>query len=430
MTISSASLRPVHSSRHFPEDEFSEDKLSLSTDEIIQEDSILSAPTNLTNSTLSKLQEKDGHIVCLIESRGNVSQIGIAAFSFSSTSLFLYQFADCSTYDSTLSILAFKPPSAFVLNNASSPSRLYEVIRREFSDVNVFLLPRGEFNHSQGYQNLKGLIMNKYVKILDLEFKNRVYSLSAANALLKLLEQQLIIRPQSLSIFFEASRDRIQLDFHTIKNLELVKSLDDNCPKATLINAVDRTSTSMGKRELRNRLLQPFFDIDPIINTQEAIEFILQDGILISRISGNLKNICNFDQIISSLVCSRRLLDIDAFEAKITRIFQIKNSFMSLREISSLLNLENCPQLISKIKVVLVNDYVDEFLENLSRVLSDDIQMGPKGSLLQHKKCFAVKEGIDNLLDTSRRAFSEITNDAYEYVEALSSNNLHHFPFI
>jgi DNA mismatch repair protein MSH4 len=428
MTISSTSLHPGYSSRNVLEDAFTEEILSPSTD--LQENSVTSVPTNITNTTVSKLQDQDGHVICLIESRGNVSQIGIAAFSCSSTSLYLYQLADCSSYDSVLSILAFKPPSALVLNNASlnasSPSRLYEVIRREFPDVNVFLMPRSDFNHSLGYQNLKGLIMSKFEKILDLEFKNRVYSISAANALLKLLEQQLVLRPQSLSIYFEASKDRIQLDFHTIKNLEIVKSLDENCPKSTLMSACDRTSTPMGKKELRNRLLQPFLDINPIINSQDAIEFILQDGILIAKISEKLKTICNFDQIICSLTCSRKLLDIDAFEAKITRIFQIKNSFNALRDISGFLNFEKCPEMISKLKKTLSSQYIEDLLENLNEILNEDVQLGPKGSLLQHKKCFAIKNGIDSLLDTSRKAFSEISSDAYEYVEALSSNNVYY----
>src|SRR5262249_1640400 len=150
-------------------------------------------------------------------------------------------------------------------------------------------------------------------------------------------------------------------------------------PKSNLFKAVDRTSTPMGKKELRNRLLQPFFEINSITSSQEAIDFMLHDGILISRISEKLKDICNFDQIFSSLVCSRKLLDIDAFEAKITRIFQIKSSFKTLREITCQLSSENYPALLLKIKKTLSDQYVDDFLDNLSQILNEDVQAGPKG---------------------------------------------------
>ena len=430
----STSILPTLSSENqFSNSEPSNASFPYVASEDYREKSIISGQTSLSGTNLSKLQESDGYIMGIIESRGKVSQIGIAAFSLSSTSLFLYQFTDCSSYNSTLSILANKPPDALVLNNASLnstfSSRLYEIIRKEYSEVLVFLVPRGDFNYTQGHQRLKALTTSKSEKILNTESESKEYSLAAANALMKFLEQQVVIKPHSLSVHFEASEDRIQLDFHTIKYLELVKSLDSNWPKSSLFSAVDRTSTPMGKKELRNRLLQPYSDINSIIRTQEAIEFMCKES-QIGLISEKLKEICNFDQIVSSLVCARRLLNIDAFEAKIMRIFQIQSSFKAIQEILHLIDYENGgPSLISRIKDSLSVEFITELLEKIDQVINDDIQVGAKGSLTQHKKCFAIKEGIDSLLDTSRRAFSEISNDVYEYVEALSSN-LHDLLFI
>lgn len=385
--------------------------------------------TALTATTVSKLLERDGYMVSIIESRGSASQIGLAAFSLSSMSCTLYQLTDTATYSGTLAILANRQPDAFVLNEAANrsafPSRLYERLQKEFPEVMVFPLARSDYNSTQGAERLRVLALPEHHTGLSIDLENKAYALAALNALIKVLEQQITIRPQSLNIEFKAGNNRLLLDIITIKNLELVKSLDGNYPRSTLISSIDHTSTSMGKRQLRNQILQPYTSREEIQKMQECIKFFIREGDLSNRIKDLLKEICNFDQIISSLVCTRKLLDLDGFEVKITRIFQVNSAFKSIKDISTLFTTtENIPPSLQNIKSCLEKEIVEKFVEEVGQVINEDIEVGSKGTLMQHVKCYAIKEGVDNLLDTSRKAFSEVSNDVQEYIEGLSRTTI------
>lgn len=399
----------------------------LSSDLELEDDSnsVASLQTTLTSTTISKLMERNGYVVSIIESRGSASQIGIATFSFSSMTCTVYQLTDSATYSSTLSILATRVPDAFVLNESANrsafPSRLYETLQKEYPEVLVFPRARSDFNNSQGMERVRALCLPGHQTTLIIDLENKAYALAAMNALVKILEQQITIRPQSLNIEFKAGNNQLLLDIITIKNLELIKSLDSNFPRSTLISSIDNTSTSMGKRQLRNRILQPFASQEEIAQIQNSIKYLLDKGDLTNRISVHLKEICNFDQIISSLVCSRKLLDLDGFEVKITRIFQVNSAFKSIREIQTLLSANNAlSESLASIKSCFEKEIIMRFMEEVKQVVNDDIEVGSKGTLMQHVKCFAIKEGVDNLLDTSRKAFSEVSNDVQEYIEGLA----------
>ena len=389
--------------------------------------SMASFQTTLTSTTVSKLMEQEGHVVSIIESRGAASQVGLAIFSLSAMSCALYQLTDTPTYSNTLAILAMRHPDALVLNESACksayPSRLYELLQKEYPQVMVFPMDRSDFNSSQGIERLRALALPAHQSSLVIDLDIKAYALAALNALIKVLEQQMTFRPHSLNIQFKPGQNRMQLDIVTIKNLELVKSLDASFPRSTLLHTIDHTSTAMGKRQLRNSILQPFILQEEILSVQKCVQYLIQHGDMMNRTREHLKEMCNFDQIISSLVCSRKLLDLDGFESKITRIFQVNSAFKNMKDILLVLSSTDLPQPLINIKGVFEKEVIVHFLNDVAQVINDDIEVGRKGSLMQHVKCYAIKEGVDSLLDTSRKAFSEVSHDVQEYVEGLRRNN-------
>src|SRR5205823_6018099 len=66
------------------------------------------------------------------------------------------------------------------------------------------------------------------------------------------------------------------LDQSTVRNLELVESLFDGSRHATLIASLDKTSTGMGARLLKNWLLRPEIDLKEITSRLDAVGILKQ----------------------------------------------------------------------------------------------------------------------------------------------------------
>jgi len=67
------------------------------------------------------------------------------------------------------------------------------------------------------------------------------------------------------------------LDEVTERNLEIFKRLDGGKGQGTLWNVLDRTMTPMGGRLLESMLHQPWLDLAPITETQEAVALFFED---------------------------------------------------------------------------------------------------------------------------------------------------------
>ncbi len=67
------------------------------------------------------------------------------------------------------------------------------------------------------------------------------------------------------------------LDEVTERNLEIFKRLDGGKGQGTLWQVLDRTMTPMGGRLLETMLRQPWLDLAPITETQEAVALFFED---------------------------------------------------------------------------------------------------------------------------------------------------------
>lgn len=92
--------------------------------------------------------------------------------------------------------------------------------------------------------------------------------------------------------------DYMQLDWQTIRNLELVYPLNGENPKATVYAVLNKTSTSMGKRKLRNWLLRPLLSSDKIQARYDAVAELKQDALQLNSIRAELDQIADIERIL------------------------------------------------------------------------------------------------------------------------------------
>ena len=99
-----------------------------------------------------------------------------------------------------------------------------------------------------------------------------------------------------------ACNDNMQLDYYTIRNLELFESLlNSNKKKGTLISTIDKTITSSGSRLLKSWLISPLIHKKNINKRLNIVEEFVNDTNLINETRNDLRNTYDIKRIISRI---------------------------------------------------------------------------------------------------------------------------------
>ncbi len=101
--------------------------------------------------------------------------------------------------------------------------------------------------------------------------------------------------------FYKVS-DFLVLDAATLKHLEILEPLHSEGTKpATLYSALNRTSTPMGARRLRDWLSQPLSSLEKIQKRQEAVAQFIQNSTTLDQFRESLKEVRDLERMISRL---------------------------------------------------------------------------------------------------------------------------------
>ena len=176
--------------------------------------------------------------------------------------------------------------------------------------------------------------------------------------------------------------DFVWMDKFTIRNLELLYSLNEN--GISLLDVLNKTCTPMGARRLRKWILFPLKDPKEINNRIEIVDFFIKESATLKDVINLLKGIGDLDRMvgkISTLKISPRELN------------KFKDSLVSTSSLNNLLSKSKS----SKIILELFNNYYDcsQLIEKLMINLNEDAPvLLSKGNV--------IKSGINNELDSYR----------------------------
>ena len=93
------------------------------------------------------------------------------------------------------------------------------------------------------------------------------------------------------------------LDKATIRNLELTETLFDKKVKGSLLGVLDRTSTAMGSRKLRQWIKDPLNDVTGINMRLDAVDVLCSDVIMRNNIKEYLKRVYDFERLTGRIAC-------------------------------------------------------------------------------------------------------------------------------
>lgn len=136
----------------------------------------------------------------------------------------------------------------------------------------------------------------------------QLLAIQAAGAILDYLNET---QPASLKLLSQISsystKEFMNLDSSTRRNLEITETIRRNETKGSLLHVLDYAVTPMGKRLLRQWLSQPLLNIEDIKIRQNAVQLLFENGILRAELFNQLKRISDLERLTSRVISGHAL---------------------------------------------------------------------------------------------------------------------------
>ncbi|XP_058085647.1 DNA mismatch repair protein MSH4 isoform X5 [Magnolia sinica] len=368
--------------------------------------------------------ERSSFIIGLIENRAK--EVGVAAFDLRLASLHLSQYIETSSsYQNTKTLLHFYDPMVIIVPpNKLAPDGMVgvsELVDRCYTSTKKVIMARGCFddtklfiNVSQGAVLVKSLAAKEPSALgLDTYYKQYYLCLAAAAATIKCVQNLEIIEPLHSSLW------------------------GINNKKRSLFHMLKTTKTIGGTRLLRANLLQPLKDIETINARLDCLDELMSNEELFFGVSQVLRKfpketdrvLCHFC-FKPKQVTNEVLGHANARKSQvlIASIILLKTALEALPLLSKVLKDAKSFILCNIYKSVCENEKYASIRKRIEVVIDEDVLHSRVPFVARTQQCFAVKAGVDGLLDVARRSFCDtseaIHSLANKYREEFKLPNL------
>jgi len=226
------------------------------------------------------------------------------------------------------------------------------------------------------------------------------------------------------------TKDFIELDSATLRNLEILRNLIDNSSEGTLLNIINKTTTPMGARKLRYWLTHPLINKEKIEERLDLVEFLTTDFILTEELKTNLENIFDLERLTSKIVYkTANARDLNTIKTslqttlKLIELLKPTNKFNFLTQLHIPIDLITAIDNTLKEEVPLTVREGNMIKQGYNQELDSlrEIRTNSKNILKQIEEQEITKTGIASLRIRYNRVFGyfiEITNRHKDKVPA------------
>ncbi|MCJ7934055.1 MAG: DNA mismatch repair protein MutS [Chryseobacterium sp.] len=249
----------------------------------------------------------------------------------------------------------------------------------QIKNKNAFKLEDWAFQYNFAYEKLTGHFKTTSLKGFGVE--NLPLAITAAGAIFAYLVEDthhnLLSHITKLQII--PQEDYLMMDNFTLRNLEIVYS--SNPQGKSLLDIIDKTSTPMGGRLLRRRIILPLKSVDEIMRRLSLIDFLNENDSLKYEICQLLKSISDLDRLMGKLAAEK----ISPKE-----LGYLRQSLVNIHKIKGLLHPH------AEVLVWLEPLYdLEELITFLQNNLNEELPVSlAKGNV--------IKEGVSEELDRLR----------------------------
>ena len=188
---------------------------------------------------------------------------------------------------------------------------------------------------------------------------------------------------QHISTLSRIEEDRFMwLDRFTIRNLELIGSLNENA--VTLSDVLDHTSSPMGARLLKRWIVMPLKDKKSIQERLNVVDFFFTNRDLSDELIGQIKQVGDLERLISKIGLQK---------ANPREIVQLKRALYAIEKLKELTDRKDADSLR------IISDQLDACAVIRERI-EQQVQAEPPVAI---NKGSVIADGIDPELDRLRK---------------------------
>lgn len=176
-------------------------------------------------------------------------------------------------------------------------------IPEQLKNKNAFKLEDWAYQYNFAYEKLTNQFKTNSLKGFGIE--GLQLAITAAGAIFAYLVEDthhnLLAHITKIRVI--PQEDFLMMDNFTLRNLEIV--YPSNPQGKSLLDIIDRTSTPMGGRLLRRRIILPLKSVDEIGRRLSLIDFLNENDTLKYEISQLLKSISDLDRLMGKLAAEK-----------------------------------------------------------------------------------------------------------------------------
>ena len=345
-------------------------------------------PGTLVDSNM--LEERKNNFIMSIYKAG--IYFGISVCDISTGEFYAAEIKDNNNFPQLLDEIARYSPSELVVNSMMADcTEEMDKIKERFNNIYVTKFNNKFFEANPEIIKLRfNLEDTNHQRIEDIE--QREFATSAINALVEYIEQTQMTSLDHINkiTIYQISK-YMSLDVNARRNLEITEKMRDKSKKGTLLWVLDKTSTSMGGRNLRRWLSDPLIDTKEINRRLNAVKELKENIMLRGDVIENLKKVYDIERLAGKMAYGN---------ANARDMITLKNSLEKLPEVKQILAQCN-------------SEMLKELYENLDEL--SDIQNLIDISIVEDppmtvKDGGIIKLGYDEEIDKLKTATTEGKN--------------------
>lgn len=252
----------------------------------------------------------------------------------------------------------------------------------------------------------------------------------------------MFITNHSLSVTFNGSFDHMSIDSTSVQTLEIIDPLHTELwgtsnKKKSLFQMLKTTKTTGGSRLLRANLLQPLKDIQTINARLDCLDELMSNEELFFGLTQGLRKFPKESDKVLCHFCFKPKKVTDEVlkpangrksQMLISDIIVLKTALDAIPFLSKVLKGAKSFLLHNIYQTVCENPKYANMRKRIGDVIDEDVVHSRAPFVACTQQCFAVKAGIDGLLDVARRSFCDtseaIHNLAKKYRDDYNMPNL------
>lgn len=329
------------------------------------------------------LEERKNNFIMSIFKSG--IYFGISVCDITTGEFYSAEIRDNHNFPLVLDEIARYMPSELVIN--SMMGNCEEEISKIKERFDLYITRFNDKFFEPDYEKIKyrfSFVDSNQNEIENIEEK--VLAISSINALLEYIEQtQMTSLDHINKIMVYNISKYMSLDINARRNLEITEKMRDKSKKGTLLWVLDKTSTSMGGRQLRRWLNDPLIDIDEINSRLDSVKELKDDFILRGDLIEDLKKVYDIERLAGKMAYGN---------ANARDMITLKNSLSKLPSLKN--TLSNAKS--TKLKNLYENlDELQDIYQLIEKAIVDDPPMTIKDGGI-------IKLGYDEEIDKLKTA--------------------------